>query len=307
MDIPCRVLRLAEHDHPPGQPRLTVLGPAERAAKGKARSGARRAVHDQEPAHEVGQLARDRKPEAGAAVAPGGRFVDLREALEDVLLGAQRDADAGVAHVDAQHHPVRLDRLGRHPDRDVADVGELDRVAGQIDQDLLQRARRAMKPMGQMRVDRQAQVQALVARLVMQQRTHRRQQHVQIEGRRPHGHGAGFDLGDVQKIADHLQQSLAGAAYGAHHVLLLDAQRAGAQQIGHADDRVQRRAQLMAHGGQKAALGPIGFLGARHGVRQLGQERQRIGWQHEQSDPEAGGKAPAACASIPSSRRPGRS
>ena len=68
------------------------------------------------------------------------------------------------------------------------------------------------------------QVQALVARLVMATALHRRQQHVQIEGRRSHGHGAGIDLGDVQEVADHFQQGLAGTGHRTYHVLLLETQ-----------------------------------------------------------------------------------
>ena len=51
----------------------------------------------------VDQLSTDRQAEPGAAVLPGRRTVGLREGVEESLglLGA--DADAGVAHLSAQH------------------------------------------------------------------------------------------------------------------------------------------------------------------------------------------------------------
>ena len=80
-----------------------------------------------------------------------------------------------------------------------------------------------------------------------------------------------------------------------------------AQQVGHADDRVQRRAQLVAHGREEAALGAARLLGARERVGQLGQQRGGIGRQHQQREPEAGRRAPAGRASSRSRRSPGRS
>ena len=109
-------------------------------------------------------------------------FVGLGEPLEDVLLRAQRNADAGVLHVDAQHHLVRLDRLGEHLDGDAAALRELDRVGDQVDQDLLQRARRAVQRYGTLGSTMQPQLEPFVARLVIQERAHRREQRMEIEG-----------------------------------------------------------------------------------------------------------------------------
>ena len=217
---------LAHHDDRARETPLGLVCAREGNSEREAGTDAGRAVHEQQTTHQIGELTRDGEPEAGAAVAPRGRPVDLGKPLENKLLGAQRDADPGILHVDAQHHLVRLDCFGEHRDRDTARVGELDRVSDQIDQDLLQRARRAIEAVRHGRIDGQAQFQTFVACLVMQQRTHRRKQGMQIEGRGLHRHRAGFDLGHVQKIADHLQQRLPGAANRADHVLLLGAQRA---------------------------------------------------------------------------------
>ena len=47
-------------------------------------------------AHQLDQALADGQPEAGAAVAPRGRGVDLAEGLEQPVLAVGRDADAGV-------------------------------------------------------------------------------------------------------------------------------------------------------------------------------------------------------------------
>ncbi len=44
----------------------------------------------------------------------------------------------------------------------------------------------------------------------------------------------------------------------------------GAQQFGHAEDAVERRADLVAHGGKEAALGAVGGLGLLLGAAQAG-------------------------------------
>ena len=61
----------------------------------------------------VDQPARDREAEPGAAEPPRGRRVGLGERLEQLreLLG--RDADAGVAHLDAQQRDAVVGALGR--------------------------------------------------------------------------------------------------------------------------------------------------------------------------------------------------
>src|ERR1019366_5882751 len=84
-------------------------GDRELEVHAKLRSLARRALDGERAAHEQHELARDREPESGAAeTARGGRLA-LFELLEEALLGLRRDADAGVAHDDAQRDGVAAD------------------------------------------------------------------------------------------------------------------------------------------------------------------------------------------------------
>ena len=75
------------------------------------------------------------RPEAGAAIAAGDAFVGLFELAEDSRLRLRRDADAGVAHQEADF--VRPD-AGLDDQRHAAGRGELDRVAGEVEQHLAQ-------------------------------------------------------------------------------------------------------------------------------------------------------------------------
>ncbi len=75
------------------------------------------------------------KPKPGAAIAPGDAFVGLLELAEDPRLRLGRDADAGVAHQKADF--IGPD-AGLDDQRHAAGRGELDGVAGEIEQHLAQ-------------------------------------------------------------------------------------------------------------------------------------------------------------------------
>ena len=100
-----------------------VRGAGDPLESGGEREGAARARlagHPQLAAEGVDQLARDREPEAGAAVAPGRRRVGLGEGLEEPVARRRVDADAGVGDVDAEHHVARGLALDACLDHDLA-------------------------------------------------------------------------------------------------------------------------------------------------------------------------------------------
>ena len=85
---------------------------------------------------------------------------------------------------------------------------------------------------------------------------------------------AGLDLGDVEQVADEPELLLGHPADEADLRLLLAGERrlAVEQQLGQRDDRVQRRAQLVAHVGQEARLALVGVAQALGAVVELGVE-----------------------------------
>src|SRR5204862_8041024 len=59
------------------------------------------AVHADLTAHQLDQVAADCQAEPRPAIAAGGRAIGLRERLEQAIPGERRDANAGVAHLEA--------------------------------------------------------------------------------------------------------------------------------------------------------------------------------------------------------------
>ena len=74
-------------------------------------------------------------------------------------------------------------------------------------------------------------------------------------------HLARLDLGKVEDIVDHREQGISALADGLDELVLLRGQVGVQQQAGHADDGIHRRTDLVAHRGQKCALGLTGRLG----------------------------------------------
>ena len=79
----------------------------------------------------------------------------------------------------------------------------------------------------------------------------------------------GLNFGKVENIVDEPQQRV-GRVFDRFHIASLSRAEARAQcQIGHADDGVHRRADFVAHIGQKVALGTTRRFGSFLGKFQL--------------------------------------
>ncbi|MNE84197.1 hypothetical protein D3C80_1810720 [compost metagenome] len=80
----------------------------------------------------------------------------------------------------------------------------------------------------------------------------------------------GLNARDVEDVADQFQQILRRVVRHidgrAVRVVVFNSLE---RQFEHADDRIHRCADLMAHCGQKRALGPVGFIGALFGATQV--------------------------------------
>jgi hypothetical protein len=122
---------------------------------------AERAFDPDAPAHQADELLRDGGAESRAAEAARGGLVCLGEAVEDLALRLGRDADAGVADRELEaHHRVGLG-LHRHVHRHAAPLGELHRVAGEVDQHLAQVVRVAAHLRRHLGHDRDHELDAL--------------------------------------------------------------------------------------------------------------------------------------------------
>ncbi len=176
---------------------------------------------------------------------------------------------------------------GADPDRDPAGLGELHGIRDQIDQDLLQPASRTGQLVGHGRVELQLQLQAFGERLVRQQLVDLGQERMQVEVHDRRRRAAGLEPGDLQHVVDQLQQRLAGIMGGPDHAVLLGRQGLAGEQLGHAHHGMERRAQLVAHAGEEAALGAASLLRPVERVGQLGQQGLGVERDRQEGDAQA--------------------
>ena len=155
------------------------------------------------PPHQLHQLFADAQPEACAAVFAGRRGIDLGEALKNTLELVGRNADARVGDRKAQctgRGQVRLD-----PERHLAALRKLDRVAQQIHQHLAQTRRVAGHPGRHIRMDERHQFELLGIGADGHQFRRLIHEVLKVEGRRFQLQIARFDFGNVQNVVDQLQ------------------------------------------------------------------------------------------------------
>src|SRR6185295_6330631 len=139
---------------------------AEPGSEGESAADCGLRLDPNSAAHQLDQTPRDREPEAGAAVLAGGRSVGLAERLEQPRRLLARHADPGVGDFDPELHFLTgaLGATDAHADPSV--LGELDRVAQQVGQDLADPQRVTDQPRGHVRCNVEYQFEALVVRLL---------------------------------------------------------------------------------------------------------------------------------------------
>ena len=222
-------------------------------------------------AHQVDQPATDGQPETGAAKAACGGRLGLRKAAEDVGLLLRCDADAGVLNEKLEQGLGGSPFQGAHTHHHLAGFGELDGVGGQVDQHLLQPQIVAQQHARRVGVDIEHHVDVLVAEVGRQDHRELSHQPIDAEGANLERHLVGFDLGEIEDVVEQQQQRARGALALADVVALARTQRRGMQQPQHAQHRIERGADLVAHVGQELALGLVGLLGRLLGIAQLAQ------------------------------------
>ncbi len=196
-----------------------------------------------------------------------------------MLLGGGRDADSGVPHGKSQRAGFRFEICDfrfeifnlkvLHTDHDFPVLGELDGVAGQIEQDLLQ-----FHPVADQRIRRLLRHAAGEAQPVLagphgKDVRYLLQHPPQAEGGRFQFQFARFDLGGVQQVVQERQEQVGRSPGGLQAVLDDGVQGLGQGQVDHAQDGIHGRAELVAHIGQELALGRVGGLGGFLGLLQM--------------------------------------
>ena len=182
------------------------------------------------PPSRPAQFAADRQPETGAAVFAAGAGVGLLERLENDFLFLERDADAGVGDFEG-HHTLRLAEHGMTHgpaaghradlELDAALVGELEGVGKQILEHLLHALGIGDQAAAERGIELDVERQLLVVRLVTERTADRVEQVGEEYLLGFHGDRAGFDLGQIENVADQIEQIGSGAVDGAGEFGLL--------------------------------------------------------------------------------------
>src|SRR6185295_2687681 len=99
-----------------------------------------RAFHPNLSPKHFDKLSRDRETQAGPAILSGGGTVGLQKGFKDSPLRFLRNSDATIAYRKTKHGAGLILILPGNTHDDLASLGELDRVAKQINEHLTQPA-----------------------------------------------------------------------------------------------------------------------------------------------------------------------
>ena len=193
------------------------------------------------------------QPQAGAAEASRGRGIGLLEGLKEGLLHLGRDADARVADLDQKRHlTVGPRRLRRHMNHDRALFGELDRIADQVEEHLLDPYRIAMQK--RQRCVTPVRLQGVLAsiRSVGERVDHLANDLCRIKVDLFEFEAPSLDLRIIENVVEHRHQRAGRSVEDPDLALLHRWQRGFFQQLDHPQDAGHRRAQFMAHHREKA-------------------------------------------------------
>jgi hypothetical protein len=149
-------------------------------------------------------------------------------------------------------------RRGADRQHDLAGVGELDRVRQEIEQDLAQ-ARHVADDRGRnVAFEVVDEVQAFLDGARRDEVERGLDALAQVERLRLELHPVRLDLAEVEHVVDDRQQRIARFADRRDVVVLLGIELRVQQEPAHADHRVHRRADLVAHRREERALRLVG-------------------------------------------------
>ncbi|MNC22673.1 hypothetical protein D3C75_706800 [compost metagenome] len=197
--------------------------------------------------------------------------VGLDERVEQALQVVGVDTDATVAHFQLQHGGGSAAVVHQaDADAHLPMLGELDGVAHQVGQDLLETQGVEQGMAACRRRDHHLQGQAFLPRLAFENAPHRFDQGRQVDGLRGEGQVPRLDAHDVEDIADQAQQVLRRVVGQLQRATVYPALVGTLDcQLEHADDRIHRGADFVADGGQERAFGAVRIVGLLLGLAQL--------------------------------------
>jgi hypothetical protein len=199
---------------------------------------------------EMSELARDDQSKASSAVLASATSIDLTEALEQSISLLVSEATTSVGDLEFDKHLVLHQLmvfvlLYAAMDKDLTILGELDSVANDVQQDLAETETIALELSRYVLVDDIIEFETFVD-------GHRRGEIVDLFNQCTNVHPvhvelyhAGFGLGQVEDVVNKSTQALGASSNNADMFHLLGGQVAVYQEVHHARDAVERRADLM--------------------------------------------------------------
>ena len=266
--------QVVEQDRRPGGGllRRVRLAPEPRR-EGEGAAPARLALHGDRPAHQGHQPGGDRQAQAGAAVLPRGRGVLLLEGPEDPLLLVGRDADAGVAHREAQRStaPPSAAFAGDLRPRTTTSPSSVNLMAlpTRLSSTCRSRPASPTRASGTSGCTWQTSSSPFLWARTARARRVSPDRRPQREVGRVQLQLAGLDLGEVEQVVDDAEQVVGRGLDRLQALPLVLGQRRVEGQLGHAEDGVHGGADLVADVGQELVLGPVGRLRRLLGLPQL--------------------------------------
>ncbi len=194
----------------------------------------------------------------------------LDERLENRVQFVLRNAHAGVLHFDDERD-VAAGLLFFPSDAhfNAALVGELDRVADQIDQNLPQPDAVHQQRVRQIFGDVTFQPEFFFGRRFGKQRVDEIANLAQIGRFGMQFHHARLDFRHVENVVDEQQQRVGAGADGLQVLPVLRFAQIALQQFAEAENGVHRRADFVAHVGEEDGFFLVAVLGLQFGFRQF--------------------------------------
>ena len=250
------VRRRGGHHRFLGRPRLDGRGRRELESRRECEYAAlaRVTLDPDLSSRQFHQMVADRQAQSSAAIFSRGRPVRLNERLKNHGVLFFGDSNAGVGDGKQKNGAGVAELADDHLYYDLAFIGELYRIADQVDQDLPQPPWISQQQVRGLGSDPAFQLQSLV-RGALRERpedvadrvSQREVDPLQIEF-------ACLDLGKVQNVIDESQQRRRRGADDAEIIFLLRCKIGLHSQLRHPDDAVHRSANLVAHVGDELAL-----------------------------------------------------
>ena len=220
--------------------------------------------------HHLGQAARDRQTKPGAAIFASGGGIGLLEAAEQSRLLLLAESYAGIMHRKVEQQAIAATLGEADLEADIPLLGELDGIAHVVDQDLAESQFVTDQLIGNIRRYVDDELQSLLVGLFGGQIDQVIEQIIEGEGLRIERQLAGLNLGKVEDIVDDAEQMTPRALDLVDKSLLAAIQRRFLQQVGQAEDGVERGSDLVAHVGQEVGFDACRLLGQLFGIGQFG-------------------------------------